>query len=49
MAEAKPYLIDEPPIPSAREVGFGAAGYDPSDHDAYSVADMDRELFGTKP
>jgi hypothetical protein len=50
VAEAKPYLIDtEPTTPTARDVGLGAAGSDPSDYDGYSVADFDKEFFGPNP
>ncbi|WP_242883984.1 hypothetical protein [Actinomadura litoris] len=49
VAEAKPYLIDSAPaIPTAREVGLGATGGEPATgYDGYSVADFDREFFGT--
>ena len=48
VAEAKPYLIDAgPSLPTARDAGLGAAGGDPTGYDGFSVADFDKEFFGT--
>lgn len=49
VAEAKPYLIEEatPRIPTAREAGLGMAGAPDTDYTGYSVADFDKEFYGT--